>query len=64
MFVVVVPFSALMLFWAIRGLCILIATTNFAGTDVPAAVLTYLGVQVIVSTLVGMYFKRTTEAAA
>ena len=46
------------------GLCILIATTSFAGTDVPAAVLTYLVVQVIVSTLVGMYFKRTTEAAA
>jgi bile acid:Na+ symporter, BASS family len=46
------------------GLCSLVATANFAGTLVPAAVMTYLIVQIIVASLVGTYLKRTAKPAA
>ena len=45
------------------GLATLIATTSFADTLVPATVLTYLFIQLIVVTIVGIYFTRTAEAA-
>ncbi len=46
------------------GLCALIATTDFQNTLVPAAVMTYLVIQAVVSSLVGAYFKRTSKPAA
>jgi len=45
-------------------LCSLIATTNFADTLVPAAVMTYFMVQVIVCSIIGAFFKRTAKPAA
>jgi BASS family bile acid:Na+ symporter len=44
------------------GLCLLIATTNFAGSAVPATVLTYLLIQFVVTGIVGVYFKRTAQS--
>jgi bile acid:Na+ symporter, BASS family len=46
------------------GLAALIATTSFRGTEVAAAVLTYLVIQMIVSSLFGIYFSRTAKTAA
>ena len=46
------------------GLCSLIATSAFADTLVPAAVMTYLLVQVIVCAIIGAFFKRTAKPAA
>ncbi len=46
------------------GLAALIATSNFSASSlVPAAILTYLLVQFIVVTIVGIYFTRTVERA-
>jgi len=46
------------------GIASLIATTMFPSPDVAAAVMTYLLLQVLVSTLVGTYFKRTAKHSA
>jgi bile acid:Na+ symporter, BASS family len=47
------------------GLAALIATSNFSDEPlVPAAVLTYFLIQIIVVSLVGVYFTRTVERAA
>jgi len=47
------------------GLCALVATTSFGGSLVAASVLTYLLIQMIVSTVFGMYFgRRAREAKA
>jgi BASS family bile acid:Na+ symporter len=46
------------------GIASLIATTMFPSADVAAAVMTYLLLQVLVSTVVGTYFKRTAKHAA
>ena len=46
------------------GLASLIATTSFADTDVPAAVIVYLIIQFVTCTIVGVYFTRTSKAAA
>jgi bile acid:Na+ symporter, BASS family len=45
------------------GLCALIATSNLPNPRVAAAVLTYLVIQMIVSTLFGVFFTRKTKAA-
>jgi bile acid:Na+ symporter, BASS family len=45
------------------GLCALVATADFPNTLVPAAVMTYLLVQAIVSSVVGAYFKRSSRPA-
>jgi bile acid:Na+ symporter, BASS family len=45
------------------GLAALIATTAFPGTQVPAAVLAYLLIQMLVGTIIGFYFARTVERA-
>jgi BASS family bile acid:Na+ symporter len=45
------------------GLCALIATASFGDSLVEASVLAYLFVQMIVSTLFGMYFARRTRKA-
>jgi BASS family bile acid:Na+ symporter len=45
------------------GLCALIATTTFRDQEVAAAVLTYFLIQAVVSTLFGIYFRRTAEVA-
>ena len=41
--------------------CAVIATKSFPGTEATAAVVTYLLVQIIVTALVGAYFKRTAK---
>jgi BASS family bile acid:Na+ symporter len=41
------------------GLGALVATTSFPGTGVLAAVLTYFVIQLAISTLIGLYYKRT-----
>ena len=41
------------------GLALVIASSSFKGTAVSAAVMTYLLVQAVVVSLVGVYFKRT-----
>jgi bile acid:Na+ symporter, BASS family len=46
------------------GLCALIATSTLRNSRVAAAVLTYLLIQMIVSSVFGMIFKRKTKAAA
>jgi predicted Na+-dependent transporter len=46
------------------GLASVVATGNFADTIVPAAVLTYLLVQFVVCTLVGVYFTRAAKASS
>jgi BASS family bile acid:Na+ symporter len=46
------------------GFCATIATASFPGTPVASAVLAYLLVQILVTSLVGMYFKRSVERAA
>jgi BASS family bile acid:Na+ symporter len=46
------------------GLCALLATTSLHSPTVTATVLTYFVIQVIVVTLVGVYFSRTPEEAA
>jgi bile acid:Na+ symporter, BASS family len=45
------------------GLCALIATSSLQNTRVAAAVLTYLVIQLIVSTFFGAIFSRKTKAA-
>ena len=45
------------------GLAALIATTSFRGTQVAAAVLTYLLIQAVVTGIVGIYFTRTAAKA-
>jgi BASS family bile acid:Na+ symporter len=45
------------------GLCSLIATSTLQNSDIAAAVLTYLVVQIIVSTLFGAIFKRRAKEA-
>lgn len=45
------------------GLCATIATASFPGTAVVSAVLVYLLIQAIVTTIVGTYFKRTAQGA-
>jgi bile acid:Na+ symporter, BASS family len=46
------------------GLGALVATTSFPRTEVLAAVLTYFAIQLVVSTLLGMYYKRTAASPA
>lgn len=46
------------------GLGALVATTSFPGTEVLASVLTYFFIQVVVSTLLGIYYKRTAAPPA
>ena len=46
------------------GLCALIATANLPNKRIAASVLTYLLIQMIVSTIFGSIFKRKTAAAA
>jgi bile acid:Na+ symporter, BASS family len=46
------------------GLCALIATSNLRNERVTAAILSYLLIQMIVSSLFGAMFKRRTAAAA
>lgn len=46
------------------GLCLVIATTDFPGTLVGPTVMTYLLIQVLVSAIVGAYFKRTAGPVA
>jgi predicted Na+-dependent transporter len=43
------------------GMAALLATSSFANTSVPAAVLVYLLIQFVVVSLVGVFFKRTLE---
>jgi len=45
------------------GLAAVIASTTFEGSVASAAVLTYLVVQVVVTGVVGVYFKRTAIAS-
>lgn len=45
------------------GLAAVLATNGFAGSQVPAAVITYLLIQMIVVTIIGLYFARTSEKA-
>lgn len=45
------------------GLAVLVATQSFPGTQAPAAVLTYLVVQLVVVALVGAFFTRTARPA-
>jgi predicted Na+-dependent transporter len=45
------------------GLASVIATTNFPGTVVIAAVMAYLLFQFLIVTIVGIYFTRKTEQA-
>ena len=45
------------------GLCSLIATTTLRSSQIAAAVLTYLLIQFIVTTLFGVYFTRRAKAA-
>ena len=45
------------------GLAAVIASTTFEGSVATAAVLTYLVVQVVVTGVVGVYFKRTAIAS-
>lgn len=46
------------------GLCALIATTNFPDSLVASTVMSYLLVQAVVCTLVGIYFTRTATPVA
>ena len=46
------------------GLAAVVATVSFPGTQVAAAVVTYLVVQFVVCALVGVYFARTAKSAA
>jgi predicted Na+-dependent transporter len=43
------------------GLCALIATTSFPGTDILATVLTYFLIQFIIVMIIGVYFARTAS---
>lgn len=45
------------------ALALVIATQQFAGTDVAAVVMTYFVVQVLVSVIVGMYYTRTAATS-
>jgi bile acid:Na+ symporter, BASS family len=46
------------------GLCALLATTSFRSPTVTATVLTYFLIQVVIVTLTGVYFARTSREAA
>jgi len=46
------------------GLCALVATANFPGTEVATAVLTYFLIQFLFSTFVGIYYTRTAAPPA
>jgi BASS family bile acid:Na+ symporter len=45
------------------GLCAVVATTSFKETQIASAVLTYLLIQFVVTSIAGIYFTRTAERA-